>query len=182
MQVTIESAQPDETVEAPKAETPEWINFSGNETADLPAGIEPDAPIAIRLREGTELCAFAGDSFDLPLGNWDHADHEKDIVAYRLLSAKEARKFIEAKAVIKYVSKHLDGEIDHWAGLVHDLKARYDNPYLNTCCPSLLAPSAPLKVAGIKQSLQTLFNPRHGCYSKPCRRLANHPSREGADE
>ncbi|WP_299940513.1 hypothetical protein [uncultured Microbulbifer sp.] len=138
MDVKIESAQPYETVEAPKVETSEWINFSGNETADLPAGIEPDAPIAIRLRQGTEMVVFAGDSFDLPLGDWDHDDHEKDIVAYRLLSAEEAREFIRAQAVIEYFSGHLEEEIDRWHVLVEDLKVKFSNPLFKCLMPKLV--------------------------------------------
>ncbi|WP_299945958.1 hypothetical protein [uncultured Microbulbifer sp.] len=140
MEIQLESTQPPVTTQKPvQPETPEWTKFAGNETGDLPAGIEADTPIAIRLREGKELFAFAGDSFDLPLGDWDHDDHEKDIVAYRLLSPKDAREFIGAQAVIKYVSRHLEEDIDHWARLTHALKARFDNPLLEYMLPKLVA-------------------------------------------
>ncbi|WP_299946927.1 hypothetical protein [uncultured Microbulbifer sp.] len=139
MEIQLESTQSSKTAQPPKAEIPEWTKFTGNETGDLPAGIEPDTPIAVRLRQGTDLAVFAGDSFDLPLGDWDHADHEKDIVAYRLMSAKEAREFIEARAVIRYVSRHLEEDIDHSARLVRALKARFDNPLFEYMLPKLVA-------------------------------------------
>ncbi|WP_299946651.1 hypothetical protein [uncultured Microbulbifer sp.] len=138
MDVQIKSVEPTEEIQAPKPEMPEWTKFAGNETADLPAGIEADTPIAIRLRQGTELAVFAGDSFDLPLGDWDHDDHEKDIVAYRLLSAEEAREFIRAQAVIEYFSGHLEEEIDRWHVLVEDLKVRFSNPLFKCMMPKLV--------------------------------------------
>ncbi|MFS1524482.1 hypothetical protein ACL7TT_10265 [Microbulbifer sp. 2304DJ12-6] len=139
MEVQTISAEPTEELQAPKLEMPEWKKFAGNETADLPVGIEEGTPIAIRLRQGTEHAVFAGDSFDLPLGDWDHGDHEKDIVAYRLLSAEEAREFIEAQAVIKYFSKRLDREINHWGNLVYELKARFSKPLFEHMLPKLVA-------------------------------------------
>ncbi|MFS1522727.1 hypothetical protein ACL7TT_01230 [Microbulbifer sp. 2304DJ12-6] len=139
MDVKIESAQPYETVEAPQAEIPEWIKFAGNETGGLPAGIEEGTPIAIRLRQGTELAVFAGDSFDLTLGDWDHDDHEKDIVAYRLLSVKEAREFIGAQAVIEHVSPQLEKQLDHCTTVINDLKQQFGNPLFESLMPKIVA-------------------------------------------
>ncbi|MEW5248632.1 hypothetical protein [Microbulbifer discodermiae] len=139
MDVRIESAQPHETAEASQAEISGWTKFAGNETGKLPAGIEAGTPIAIRLCQGAEHAVFASDSFELPLGEWDHIDHEKDIVAYRLMSAKESRELIEAQAVTDHVSEELTKMLDQCEAAINDLQAKFSNPLLEYMMPKLAA-------------------------------------------
>ncbi|MDP5208875.1 hypothetical protein [Microbulbifer sp. 2205BS26-8] len=139
MDVQTISAEPTEAVQSVKAEIPEWTKFAGNKTGNPPAGVEKGTPIAIRLRDGTELAVFAGDSFDLPMGDWDHADHEKDIVAYRLLSAEEKEEFSKASVLIKSSTKELEKTLDHCKATINLLKGMARDPLLAYMVPKLVA-------------------------------------------
>ncbi|WP_299948220.1 hypothetical protein [uncultured Microbulbifer sp.] len=133
MDVELINAKFSDFDQTPQFTTPEWIIISSGDGQDFPGEIEEGTPIAIRLNDGREAAVFFGDSFDVSVGDWE------SIVAYRLLSAKEAQNFIEANRVIKQQSVCLEAMLNQCEKIIIDLKTRFSNPLFEHMLPKLVA-------------------------------------------